>query len=197
MKRKFLLIFVIVGFLLTFIFLEYSRNREDLDFYSEEDNIYLTDNDDWLQFIDESGEYSLLYPANWQLEDHSYKNELIRADVSKEGHTGLQIRMLKTQQDDIRDFSEIYLDQFRSDMLNYWEGVLKETERTFKNIGRNYGCRSTIIMEKGNGEDWLFLEFIWLRDDYALVFQCGTKLEMRPDQESLLNQIAASLEFLK
>ena len=68
------------------------------------DNSYFTDSEGWMKFVDESGEYSVFYPANWELEDHSYKNEMIRADISQEGHTGVQIRMIDTSESDTFSF---------------------------------------------------------------------------------------------
>jgi len=162
-----------------------------------EDNVYATGNDNWLRFQDENGDYALLYPSDWELEDNSYKNEMIRADISREAHTGLQIRIIKTTSNDLEKFTGSYIDQFMNEMKSHWKGEISQLERNYLNIGENYGCRSSIIFERDDDENWLFLEYIWLRSNYALVFQCGTKLELRSEKEPVLDQIAASLEFIK
>ncbi|MFC1887617.1 PsbP-related protein [Candidatus Cloacimonadota bacterium] len=197
MKRNILMILLMLVLILV-VWNHCSKSgEEDFDYFKEQDSDHLTENENWLRFQDESGDYSLQYPSNWELEDNSYKNEMIRADISREGHTGLQIRMIQTRNTNSEEFADSYIEQFKKEMLSYWKGSLDETERKFIEIGTYYGCRSEMIMHKGNGESWLFLHYVWLRDDYALVFQCGTKEELRSEQEPVLDQIAASLQFLK
>ncbi len=196
MKRKFLYVFIIVAITMVFLVLMSSKNK-DLEHYEEQDNSYLSDSERWLKFIDESGEYSLLYPADWELEDRSFRDEMIRADISKNGHSGVQIRMMNASTSDLANFSESYIADFMEEMQGYWQGEIREIDRSYASIGVNYGCRSEISMKKGNGEEWLFLEYIWLHNDYALAFQCGTKLEKRSEQVPQIDQIAASLIFLK
>lgn len=195
MERKFLYVLVLVGLMIGyFVFL--NRDKDDLEQLETTDNSYLTDTAGWLKFIDESGDYSILYPANWELEDNSFRNEMIRADISQDYHTGVQIRKINTRNSDLKDFAESYISNFMDEMQDYWRGEIREVNRTFTYMGENYGCRSEIVMTKANGEEWLFLEYIWLREGYALAFQCGTKLDKRSDQVPQLDQIAASLEFL-
>lgn len=196
MERKFLLILVLVGVLVTF-FIVLNRDKDDFEEYEEADNSYLTESAGWLKFIDESGEYSVFYPDNWELEDHSYKNEMIRADISREGHTGVQIRMINTRETELAIFSDSYINNFIQEMRDYWQGEIEELSRTYTHLGDNYCCRSEISMTKGNGEKWVFLEYIWLNKGYALAFQCGTKLEKRSEKVPQLDQIASSLSFLK
>ena len=141
MERKFLYVLVLVGLLIGFFVFLY-RDKADFDQYEATDNSHSTDTADWLKFIDESGDYSVLYPANWELEDHSYKNEMIRADLSQNGHTGVQIRIINARNDELENFAEVYLSNFMEEMIDYWQGEIREVDRSFTYMGDNYGCRS-------------------------------------------------------
>jgi len=197
MRRNILL----VTFFLILILVVWNNCKKDPADYPDqvgiEDNVYITENDNWLRFQDEDGYYSVQYPFDWELEDHSFKNEMIRADISREAHTGIQIRIIRKSSTDLVEFTESYINQFMNEMESHWKGSIEEIERSFKYIDGNYGCKSSIIFEREDGENWLFIEYIWLRNSYTLVFQCGTKLELRSVKEPILDKIAASLEFLK
>ncbi|KQC02970.1 MAG: hypothetical protein APR54_02540 [Candidatus Cloacimonas sp. SDB] len=197
MKRNILLILLAIVFILVI----WSRKEQNNEFQAEEffdtDNLHQTADENWLRFQDESGLYAVNFPSNWQLEDSSYKNEMIRADIFHYNNTGLQIRMLSTSKDDLMDFCAFYIPQYMDEMESRWKGDIRELDREFKYIGKNYGCKSTIEFNRADGENWLLIEYIWLRKGNILVFQAGTEREEHLAQESVLDQIAASLEFLK
>jgi len=195
MKRNILLIIFILV-LIYLIWKQFSTDQYGYNEPEEHDNVYLTEDDSWLKFIDESGDFSVHYPADWELEDHSYKEEMIRADISREAHTGVQIRMISTSNLDLQDFAPPYIDQFMEEMKAHWKGNIYENQRDFLYIGSNYGCKSTILFDREDGEKWLFIEYIWLRSNYVLIFQAGTRQEFQADKEPVLDQIAASLKFL-
>jgi len=147
-------------------------------------------------FRDTAEDYLIRYPRDWILKDNTSMGHMIRADITKDKNTGLQIRVHKTVSSDFHRYVDLYVMQFIEDMKEHWKGSLRETGRRFEEIGTSSGCLVTMEFERGDGTKWFFKQYLWPRKDDVYILQCGTPLESRLENEPMLDRIAATFEFL-
>ncbi|MBN1327261.1 MAG: hypothetical protein JW996_04865 [Candidatus Cloacimonetes bacterium] len=145
-------------------------------------------------YYDTEGGYQLKYPAEWSLEDHAFKQEMIRADISFGQEAGLQIRIMEITGTETA-FIDGYSNTFQREMSSYWQGKIYEKNRFQGIIGKYQGHKIDLIFNRDDGENWFFREYIWFRKGKAYVFQSGTKLENKEKYLPALDDIAASMIF--
>lgn len=194
MKRYFPLILIIV-MVITVIQQRKKKTdftKDNLQEYSE--NTELEEQGD-LFFQDLTGGYTLTYPSDWKLQDSSYKDEFIRADLYKGNDIGLQIRLYNLNNQILDDFITDYVKQFQEDMKKRWNGEMEILNRRTI-AGKNGEFRQIEInFTKNDGERWTFIEYVWQLDDKILVFQSGYLTEKVIEGKSKLDKIANSLKF--
>ncbi len=149
-----------------------------------------------LVFQDKAENYLIRYPHDWNLKDNTSAGHMIRADITKDKNTGLQIRIHGAVSADFDRYVDSYVEQFVEDMKEHWKGSIRETGRRFEEIGANSGCLVTIVFERKDGTNWFFKQYLWPRKDEVHILQCGTPLESQIENEPILDRIAATFEFL-
>jgi hypothetical protein len=147
-------------------------------------------------FHDITGGYRIQYPAHWKLDDHTRADRLIRADISTGKVAGVQIRIEKGIAVDFPRYVDTYIERFKSDMTGHWGGDVTETDRRFEAIGAHEGCRISLILKRGDGQEWFFKEYLWPRGDWVYIIQAGTELDSRRENEPILDAMAASFELV-
>jgi len=145
---------------------------------------------DSCSFTDREGGYTLDVPCNWKVQDHSRKNQMIRANFSR-GKMGFQVRMFRNR-DSLATFYPGYLKQFISDMEHHWHG---EAEVLEESLGTRF-YRTEIEMQRGDGKVWVFWEYLFENQGTIIVFQCGAMKNDREAATSVFNAIADSMEFV-
>ncbi len=151
-------------------------------------------------FTDERGGYSLRYPLEWTLRDHSSRDDMIRADLLGPDNSGLQIRILDFEPRDFNRFVDQYLRRFMDEMSSHHGGGIQELDRVFGALGQEDSCVAHIQLHRADGQQWLLLEYLWSMQgnmkNKVLVFQGGTPAERAESLEPEILSIARSLRLL-
>jgi hypothetical protein len=148
-------------------------------------------------FTDSEGGYELRYPDSWSLQDRRSSKGFIRADVSKGREVGIQVRLDRAVEVDFETYVDRYRERFTKGMAGHWKGSFGETTRHCGLIGAHQGCRLREVFTRGDGEAWLFLQYLWPSGSDVIILECGTKLSARLEHEPQLETIAESLRLLK
>jgi len=151
---------------------------------------------DFIVFQDDAENYLIRYPHDWSLEDSTSGGHMIRADITKDQSTGLQIRIHRAVSSDVHRYVASHVEQFLEDMKAHWKGSIHETGRHYGEIGTNSGCRVTMVFERSDGTNWFFKQYLWPRGDEVVLLQCGTPLESQLENEPILDRISATFEFV-
>ena len=147
---------------------------------------------DFKIFIDAKAGYSIEYPTFWTCEDHTAKNSMIRADVAQGDIVGFQIRFYQKQGKDFDQFVNNYISSFIGDMKSHWKGSIQESKRENKTINGVSSCWVWIEAEKGNGERWLFKEYLYQIPDGIVALQSGVLQIYRNQYETMLDDVGLS-----
>jgi len=147
-------------------------------------------------FTDASGGYALRYPGDWSLADHSAKDEMIRADISRDTGLGLQVRLMPMDGGTLAGFVDAYIKQFTTDMRgHYRQAQLSSGDRLFTTLGPNPCFTVTFYHRRGGRDNWLLKSYLFATGGKALVLQSGTRLAAAEANEPILDAIAASVRF--
>jgi len=146
--------------------------------------------------VDDWGGYEVAVPEGWRLKDHTHTKNWIRADLVRSKTCGLQIRVYRDNAKPFDAFVDDFAETFIEEMEGHWGGEIREESRRFGAIGIHDGCRMALVHTRRDGQEWLFLEYLWPREDRVVLFQCGTLLEDRYSDEPSLDNLAATFRFL-
>ncbi|MFC1850531.1 hypothetical protein ACFL27_10100 [candidate division CSSED10-310 bacterium] len=155
----------------------------------------VSNDEDWRIFRDRPGHYQIHYPGSWKLVDNSTRKQMIRADLNRDQTTGIQIRFYTSSRVTFKLFVDWYVKQFMTDMQKHWRGSMTEIERTYGFIGSHEGCSVSLILKRSDGQQWFLKQYLWPRGKNVVVFQCGTKFNLRAENEQTLDEIAQTFEF--
>jgi hypothetical protein len=196
LKRIFFILFLVI--LVAAIWLIYTNKQSNFDpqgFVSDKE---ITDSNykDWKIFTDEEGSFKLKYPSDWMIEDGG-ENPMIRADIAKNTSVGLQIRMFTSNNIDFDDFTEEYVNTFKSDMVTHWNGTIRQiSSESSLNDNVNFN-RTAFEFSRNDGEQWYLIEYLWKKEDKIITFQCGIAIDKVQEFEPVLDSIADSFEYVK
>lgn len=153
------------------------------------------DLDAMLTFHDRGGGYQIQYPSNWTLDDNTAANQMIRANIGQGDTVGFQIRLYDDVQKEFDEYVDWYADQFIEDMRGHWGGEMSVIGREHGLIGKHPGSRLSYILSRRDGGKWFFKHYLWPQDERVIVLQCGTPVELRRQNEPVLDKIAETFEF--
>jgi hypothetical protein len=151
------------------------------------------------RFHDKEGNYQINYPADWTLADRSGSDKMIRADLHKGNSVGVQIKIVKQGNTSFESFADAYIQRFINEMSRHWKSEMTELSRNFGWVGAHEGCRVRMKMERGDGQQWFFMKYLWPMVDGSnrvVVFQCGTLTKDQVINEPILDAVAQSLKFV-
>jgi len=149
-----------------------------------------------LTFHDRGGGYQIQYPPNWTLDDNTTAGQMIRANIGHGKTVGLQIRMYDGVEKEFGNFVDWYADQFIEDMRGHWGGEMSVVGREHGRIGKCPGSRLSFVLNRRDGEKWFFKHYLWPQGKRVIVLQCGTPVELRQQNEPVLDKIAETFEFV-
>ena len=149
-----------------------------------------------LTFHDRGGGYQIQYPSNWTLDDNTAANQMIRANIGQGETVGFQIRMYDDVKKKFGNFVHWYADQFIEDMRGHWGGAMSQAGREHGLVGKYPGSRLSFILNRRDGEKWFFKHYLWPQGKRVIVLQCGTPVELRQQNEPVLDKIAETFEFV-
>jgi hypothetical protein len=148
-----------------------------------------------LTFHDRGGGYQIQYPPNWTLDDNTAAGQMIRANIGHGKTVGLQIRMYDGVEKEFGNFVDWYADQFIEDMRGHWGGAMSQAGREHGLVGKYPGSRLSFVLNRRDGEQWFFKHYLWPQGKRVIVLQCGTPVELRQQNESVLDKLAETFEF--
>lgn len=151
---------------------------------------------DWPEFIDQQRKFRIRYPGTWEFQDHSPADGLIRADINDGDMAGIQVRVQTGITQDLETFANIYIEQFKQDMLSHWQGELGEIDRAFEKMGRHEGFRCALMHKRPDGKKWFLKQFLWKRGDTVYIFQCGALSGYIHFYEPMFDKMAGSFTLL-
>jgi hypothetical protein len=146
-------------------------------------------------FVDAYGGYEFLYPSSWSLRDHSAGTGLIRADVTRGRDLGVQVRLVRGPGAPFAAYVTRYQEKFTRDMAGHWKGAFGDVSRDCGTVGVHEGCRLREVFRRGDGESWLFLQYLWPSGRDVIVFECGSRIGAGETNEPQLDAIAESLRL--
>lgn len=155
------------------------------------------DLENMLTFRDKGGGYQIQYPSNWTLDDKTAANQMIRANIGQGESVGFQIRMYDDVEKEFDKYVDWYAEQFIEDMQGHWGGEMFQAGRGHGLIGKHPGSRLSFILNRQDGEKWFFKHYLWPQDTRVIVLQCGTPVEVRQQNEPVLDEIAETFEFVQ
>jgi len=194
MIRNILLIIliIIIGFLL-FNKCSSGKQRENVEFVSEVEVAPL----EWKIFKDRTGRYEVSYPKGWTLVSKSNENGMIRADISKGNEAGLQIRKYNISNKSSDDFVKVYLENFVQEMERHWSGKFTQLSFDKRDLKESRYYRVEYSFLRGDGQKWFFIEYVWVKEETAIAFQCGIEDRLVEKYRSEFDLIADSFKFVK
>ncbi len=151
----------------------------------------------WAVFKDKNEDFQLKYPAHWQIEDHSDKDQLVRADISKDKTAGVQVRVQKNMKQEFKAFTASYLDHFTDDMTGHWKGTTTLISSKFEKIGTHHGFSAALVLKRGDGQKWFLKQFLWNKGDKVYILQSGAEYNKVHIYEPLFDKIAGSFKLLE
>lgn len=171
--------------------------QQQIDEFREWKDAQPVENTGKRTYTDDGGSYLIEYPADWDVEDHSFKNEMIRADINRDEIVGFQIRLLENPGIPEQDYTGRYLTTFAEEMRTHWQGRV-EIISAMKNIGEGFHhWQGSLSLIRADDSKWFLKEYIWFNNDRILVFQSGTPWKYRELYEPILDEVAASVEFTR
>jgi len=186
--NRLIIFLIVVLIILSGVFILSKKKRD----YVVDDN-YSDENIVTSYFKDESGKYALHYPADWALEDHSFKNELIRADLFLAEITGIQIRIMDYDGRDQDRYIRGYLNNFEQDMEEHWQGKATNVEKNSNVFSKTNCWKLSLDFISGQDQEWYFIHYLWFRDSDVLVFQSGIMQKYQQLYEQVIDEIARSV----
>ena len=149
-----------------------------------------------LIFHDQGGGYQIQHPSNWTLDDKTSVSQMIRANISQGDTVGLQIRMYDDVKEEFDEYVDWYADHFIEDMQGHWGGEMFLVGREDRLIGKHLGCQVSYTLNRRDGGKWFFKHYLWPQARRVIVLQCGTPVELRQQNEPVLDTIAETFEFV-
>ncbi len=195
MFRKRLLILLFIVIIITLII---SKCNEPKSEYRnlETDSANEVVPADWKIFKDKFGGYLLRYPKDWKLESKTAEKKMIRADIFAGDKAGLQIRMFNIAKQNPDVFLQNYLIQFINEMESHWSGSFTKLSEDKRDISDGHYFRVEYQFERGDGEKWFFIEYVWIKEDLAIAFQSGIDYDYMETYRLEFDLIADSFRFL-
>ncbi|PIE01940.1 MAG: hypothetical protein CSA81_09330 [Acidobacteria bacterium] len=144
----------------------------------------------WCIFTDRELNYQLEYPCSWQVEDHTRKKGMIRADLSHSS-MGFQIRQYAKNRS-LESFALRYVEKFKQDMETHWKGKMEFLSASCEQ--NRYWAH--LRLKRADGQIWDFWEYIFADHNNFVAFQCGAPYNETQDAENVFEQIANSFQFL-
>jgi len=120
---------------------------------------------------------------------------MIRANIGQGDRVGFQIRLYDNVEKKFDEFVDRYADHFIEDMQGHWGGEMFQAGRGHGLIGKHPGSRLSFILNRRDGEKWFFTHYLWPHGKQVIVLQCGTPVELRQQNEPVLDKIAETFEF--
>ena len=146
-------------------------------------------------FIDAWGGYQLTLPDGWRVNDRRSGTHMIRADITR-GEFGFQIRVLKNVRAENREaFVQRYIESFVRDMQGHWGGKIEKGELDCSALGTTPGCRVSLFQDRKDGSSYWLGQYVWLREQTAVVFQAGAPRAMGSDARAQIDRIAATFAW--
>jgi hypothetical protein len=201
--RIVLIVVVVVAAVLNFIYLSRKEDQQLIEPPIEPDTTIVKTKPvkvkpvkEWIWFIDKKEKYRFRFPGNWQFNDYSTGDRLIRADINDGELAGLQVRVQTNVKQDFNAFVEAYLNQFMDDMASHWKGPIDVIDQKFERIGKHEGFRAALVLKRQDGQKWFLKEFLWKRGEKVVIFQAGALSGWVHIYEPLFDKIAGSFSFL-
>ena len=186
-----LITIILVIFFVVFAFLK--NNSDDLvlaEFSGEQEFEIKT-------FEDQTAGYGIVYPGNWSLEDHTFKNELIRADLYYSEEAGIQIRLENRENYSEKEYAQAYLNQYIKDMRSHWPGDIWLESSEQKVLGCCEAYVYNIIHKRENSGRWLLRNYLWFKEDRAVIFQGGMISAKENEFKEEFDLIVNSFRFIR
>lgn len=138
--------------------------------------------------------YTIAIPPGWQATEHFGADHLIRADISKNGSMGLQVRLTDTTPHDFTSTAEAMIQDYATDMSSHYGGYCTETESSYPEAG-DEALTACFRSEWENGSEWFLQLSLVRRNDMLVIFQCGCSWEDRQEGRQRFDQVVESLVF--
>ena len=110
-------------------------------------------------------------------------------------HVERNVTELASASHRFESFVESYQERFTADMAAHWKGRFGDVGKTCGRLGAHPGCRLDEVFQRGDGGEWLFLQYLWPHGPHVIAFESGTRLVDRSIHEPQLDVIAESLRL--
>lgn len=143
-------------------------------------------------FSDPAG-YRVPVPEDWQLADHTGKNQLIRADITRDKNAGIQIRLQRCTTGDFNQLTASASRQYRQDMSRHWGGDCVELGSETVSPGPAVATRR-FRLDRKDGQRWyLQLSCVCLRDN-LIIMQGGCLWDERDMFADVFDGMVAGIQ---
>ena len=140
--------------------------------------------------------YRLHYPSTWTIQQYPDSEDLVKADITKDDETGLQMRVYVNTESGLTSFLEQYVPDFDTQMRRRWGGEMTVIEQRYATFDLQRGFIISFDFIREDGTRYFFKHYLVGRDNRVYVIQCGTPFEVRSANESVFDSIVESLDFI-
>ena len=140
--------------------------------------------------------YRLHYPSDWTVQQSPDSEDLVKANISKDDETGLQVRVYTDITSNLNTFLEGYVPDFDHKMRQQWGGEMIILEQRYTTFDQQRGFIISFDFKREDGARYFFKQYLISRDNKVYVIQCGTPFDLRSINETLFDSIAESFELL-
>ena len=134
------------------------------------------------------------FPQGWEATERFAADGLIRADISKSEHMGLQIRLTDTAPGAFTSTAEAMAEDYATDMATHYGGYCNETERLYPETG-DEAITVRFDSEWDDGSRWYLQLSLVRKGTMLVIFQCGCPWEDRQEGRSSFNRVVESIVF--
>lgn len=131
------------------LFLQY-RMQAEQERQVEDQTASATNTSVEVTFSDSAG-YTVPIPEGWRLIDHTKRDQLIRADITKGKDAGVQVRLQKCSPDAFVEMEKALSHQYKLDMSKHWGGDCVEIETTTLRKG---ALTRRFQLDRKDGQRW-------------------------------------------
>ncbi len=143
---------------------------------------------------DPKNQFSLAYPTSWKLDEINAKNFVV-LNITKDKHTGMQVRVLPQGQLDINEFTNAYINHIQNQMKKHWGGETMLLERKPQTPSVHPGFTTSFSLRRKDNTYWYFRHFLWPHKKHVYILQTGSLKDGQQSFEDQVNQVASTFRL--
>lgn len=145
---------------------------------------------------DRVNNYRVDYPSDWSAQSTPNSTDVIKAQIVKDGQTGLQIRIDYNGYGSLKQFVDNYVKRFVLDMQGHWQGKATILENRYTTINGHEAAVISIDFLRGDSQRFFFKHYLWPHGNKVYFIQSGTPFENRSRYEPVIDSIARTFNFI-